>query len=297
LKELVGDKERKDIEVLVAKVLRDLGNPEPPLRLELVRQLLALDLKYYSSTDVSPLAEFAHRIRVAGKQLIARPSLILDVVQKAKLSGLWLPDDRRIFIDKEVPIAKHRWIEAHEISHSIVPWHSEFLLGDDELTLDPSCHAIIEAEANYGAGRLIFLGDQFLSDARDCIPNFGAIKQLKGRYGNTLTSTFWRFVEERDPEIATFGLISQHPHHVDIGQGANGQPIHRFVTSPAFRLKFPNVSAMDVYEIIKRNASWVRRGPVVNGVDVLPDVAGSLKKFTLDGFCNSYQVLTYGRAI
>jgi hypothetical protein len=129
LKELVGDRERRDIEVLVAKVLRDLGNPEPPLHLELVRELLRLDKKYYSSTDVSPLAEFAHRIKVAGKQLVARPALILEVVQKAKLSGLWLPDERRIFIDKEVPEAKHRWIEAHEISHSLVFWHSQFLLG------------------------------------------------------------------------------------------------------------------------------------------------------------------------
>ncbi|MNM13349.1 hypothetical protein D3C81_235390 [compost metagenome] len=297
MKELVGDRERRDIEVLVAKVLRDLGNPEPPLHLELVRELLRLDKKYYSSTDVSPLAEFAHRIKVAGKQLVARPTLILEVVQKAKLSGLWIPDERRIFIDKEVPEAKHRWIEAHEISHSLVPWHSQFLLGDDELTLDPTCHEIIEAEANYGAGRLIFLGDQFLHDAKDCAPDFKSIKRLKERYGNTLTSTFWRFVEERDPTVAAFGLISRHPHHADIGQASHGLPVHHFVTSPGFRLRFSNVSAMDVYEIVKRNASWKRRGPVVGGEDVLPDTAGTFSKFNLDGFCNSYQVLTYGRAI
>ena len=296
MKELVGAKERRDIELLVAKVLRDLGNPDPPLRLDIVRQLLALDLKYYSSTDVGPLAEFAHRIKVAGKQLVARPSLILDVVQKAKLSGLWLPDERRIFIDSEVPTAKHRWIEAHEVSHSLVPWHSEFLLGDNEITLDPGCNAIIEAEANFGAGRLIFLGDRFLTDAKDCTPDFGSIKRLKSHYGNTLTSTFWRFVEDRDPEIATFGLISQHPHHPDIGRGPDGQPVHRLVTSSTFRQKFANVSAMDIYAIVQRNASRGRRGPVVGGTDVLPDAAGSLRKFTLDGFCNSYQVLTYGRA-
>lgn len=297
MKELVGNKERNDIDLLIAKVLRDLGNPEPPLRLELVRELLALDLKYYSSTDVSPLAEFAHRIKVAGKQLVALPALILDVVKKANLSGLWVPDDRKIFIDKEQPTKKHRWIEAHEISHSIVPWHSEFLLGDDELTLDPGCHAIIEAEANYGAGRLIFLGDQFTTDAKDCAPNFKSIKKLQAHYGNTLTSTFWRFIEERDPDVAAFGMISQHPHHNDIGQGTEGQSIHRFVTTSAFRKKFANVSPLDVYSIIKRNSSWGRRGPVVGGIDVLLDIAGSPSEFSLDGFCNTYQVLTYGRAV
>lgn len=297
MKQLVGDRERSDIDLLIAKVLRDLGNPEPPLRLELVRELLALDLKYYSSTDVGPLAEFAHRIRVAGKQLVAIPSMILDVVKKAKLCGLWVPEDRKIFIDEELPEKKHRWIQAHEISHSMVPWHNEFLLGDDEVTLDPECHAIIEAEANYGAGRLIFLGDRFSTDAKDCVPTFKSIKKLKGHYGNSLTSTFWRFVEERDPELPAFGIISQHPRYDSIGQGEDGEPVHRFVTTAAFRRKFPNVTPLDVYAIVKRNSSWSRRGPVVDAVDVLMDIAGFPSKFSLDGFCNSYHVLTYGRAV
>lgn len=279
---------------MVDKILRDLGNPEPPLHLELVRDLLSLDLKYYSSTDVSPLAEFAHRIKVAGKQLVARPSLILDVVQKAKLSGLWLPDDRRIFIDNEVPEAKHRWIEAHEVTHSLVPWHSEFLLGDDELTLDPVCCETIEAEANFGAGRLLFFGDRFQSEARDCDPSFKSIKSLGDRYGNTLTSTFWRFVEDRDPSTPTFGLISQHPHHPDIGTKPSGEPIHRFVTSAGFRAHFANIKASDVYALVARNVTYKRRGPVVDAVDVLIDKDGFPKKFLLDGFSNTYQVLTYG---
>ena len=279
---------------MIAKILRDLDNPEPPLRLELVRQLLTLDLKYYSSTDVTPLAEFAHRIKVAGKQLVARPSLILDVVKKAKLSGLWLPDDRKIFIDKEVPTAKHRWIEAHEIAHSVVPWHSDFLMGDNEFTLDPVCDAIIEAEANFGAGRLIFFGDRFPNEARDYAPTFDSVKSLKQRYGNTLTSTFWRFVEDRDPNAAVFGLISQHPHHADIGQGPNGEPVHNFVTSVGFRRRFPNVTPLDAYKLVCRNASRKRSGPVVCGADMLIDEAGSQVRFVLDGFSNTYQLLTYG---
>lgn len=297
MKELVGAKEQRDIELLVAKIIRDLGDPEPPLRLELVRDLLTLDLSYYSSTDISPLAAFAHRIKVAGKQLVARPSLILDVVKKAKLSGLWLPDHRRIFIDQEVPVAKHRWIEAHEITHSFVPWHAEFLLGDDELTLDPTCRAVIEAEANFGAGRLIFFGDTFGKEARDCQPTFESIKLLKARYGNTLTSTFWRFVEDRDPDASIFGLISQHPHHADIGQGPNGEPVHRFVTSLGFRKRFPNVTPMDAYAVIQRNASRKRGGPVVGGTDVLIDADGAPVLFALDGFSNTYQLLTYGHCV
>ena len=35
---------REDIVARTRKILRDLGEPEPPLRLELVRELLKLDL-------------------------------------------------------------------------------------------------------------------------------------------------------------------------------------------------------------------------------------------------------------
>jgi hypothetical protein len=295
LRALVGDREQRDINALVTKILRDLGNPEPPLRLELVRELLRLDRKYYSSIDVSPLAEFAHRIKVAGKQLVENPLLILDVVKKAKLSGLWLPDERRIFIDEELPKAKHRWVEAHEIAHSIVPWHNEFLLGDDEFTLDPECHATIEAEANFGAGKLIFLGERFQSSAKDCAPTFASIRMLKDHYGNTMTSTFWRFVEDRDPDVPTFGLMSQHPHYPEIGAAKDGDPIYRFVVSTAFQKKFGHLKAPDIYALVARNASRNKRGPIINEVDVLPGEDGVPVKFHLDAFCNSYHLLTYGR--
>jgi hypothetical protein len=59
LRELVGQSEQRDIDLLIDKILRDLGRPEPPLDLRMVRELLRLDRKYYSSTDVGPLAEFA----------------------------------------------------------------------------------------------------------------------------------------------------------------------------------------------------------------------------------------------
>ncbi len=294
MRELVGIHEQKDIDKLVEKILRDLGRPEPPLDLKMVRELLRLDRKYYSSTDVGPLAEFAHRIKVAGKRLAEDPSVILEVVKKAKLSGLWLPDDRKIFIDSEVPELKHRWIEAHEITHSYVPWHAEFLLGDTELTLNPACHETIEAEANFGAGRLLFFGPQFSLDAKDCSQSFKSVQTLKARYGNTLTSTFWRFIEDRDPGRATFGLISDHPRSSEINPAPDGSGVHHFITSIAFRQLFPHVTAVEIYAMLKRNISRSRRGPVVSGNDVLIDLRGEKRIVALDGFCNTHQVLTMG---
>ena len=44
---------RQKIDRRVDKILRDLGNPEPPLRLEDVRELLRLDLGYYQTEGAS----------------------------------------------------------------------------------------------------------------------------------------------------------------------------------------------------------------------------------------------------
>lgn len=151
----------EDLDSQVAKVLRGLGNPEPPLDLRDVRELQKLDRAYYSSQDDSPLRERYSQLKIAGKQIIRRPTLLLDVIRKAKISALWIPDRRRILIDEETPKLKHRWFEAHEIGHSLAPWHERYLFGDDSETVLPTCIETLESEANYIAGQLLFLQDRF----------------------------------------------------------------------------------------------------------------------------------------
>ena len=84
---LVGQRAGADLDAQVLKVLKGLDFPEPPLRLSDVRTLLELDLHYYSSTDDSALRETISRMKVAGKQILGRPSLILDAVRTALDSG------------------------------------------------------------------------------------------------------------------------------------------------------------------------------------------------------------------
>lgn len=73
----------QDIRGQVDKVLRGIGNPEPPLDLRDVRNHLKLDRKFYSSTNTGPLQEFISKVRIGAKQIARRPTLILDVVRKA----------------------------------------------------------------------------------------------------------------------------------------------------------------------------------------------------------------------
>ena len=164
---LVDGHEAEDIGLQVQKVLRGLGNPEPPIRLEDVLELLRLDRGYYSSENQGAIRESVSRLMIAGKQIIKRPTLLCDVIKKAKLSALWIPDSKRILLDENVPKIKHRWNEAHEIGHSLIPWHKKYMLGDNEFSLNPASHAQMEAEAHFAAGQLLFLQRRFEQDAND----------------------------------------------------------------------------------------------------------------------------------
>ena len=287
--ELVGPLEARDINAQVDRLLRDLGNPEPPLRLELVRELLRLDLKYYSSY----LKDLTHRIRLGAKQVTARPGLMFEAIKKVNLAALYVPDTKRILIDEDIPQAKHRWIEAHEILHGLIDWHSEFLFGDNQVTLNPLCDATIEAEANYGGGRLLFLGDRFGEEARSDELSFASIKGHAKRYGNSLQSTLWRMVEEREPDGAVFGLISGHPNYPEVGHAEYGNA-PRLIRSEGFRERFGNVKAGDIYTILAKHANWNKGGPIADAEDSLVDINGDTHSIRIESFSNTHSLLTYG---
>lgn len=201
-----------DIDMQVTKVLRGLGNPEPPIDLRLVRELLKLDCAYYSTMDDGLLREMISRLKVAGRQVLKRPTIVRDAVRAMSLKALYLPDQKRILIDRDLPLLKHRWNEAHEIGHDIVPWHADMMLGDTEQTLMPACHAQIEAEANYAAGQIIFLAGRFIEEARSSAPSLAEVRRIKEIFGNTITSTLWRYVEQGPPDLPMVGLVTDHPH-------------------------------------------------------------------------------------
>lgn len=290
----VGDYEADDIRKIVSRILSDLGNPEPPLKLPEVRALLGLNLGYYSTANTTLLQDVAARLSVAGKQILARPMLLVEAVTKAKLSALWVPDSKRILIDETVPKPKHRWIEGHEVGHSVIPWHREFLFGDNEYTLDPLCHAAIEAEANFGAAQMLFLQNRFALEARDSALDFKAIDGLAKRFGNTLTTTFWRMIEDRDPEAAVFGMVTAHPRYPDLGAGKDGEPIRYFIRSRAFREQFGRLTPEAAYALIVRHATYKKRGPVLDASDLIPNNNGEPCEFHLTSFSNTHALLTIG---
>jgi Zn-dependent peptidase ImmA (M78 family) len=292
---LVAELEKREIRAQVDRILKDLGRPEPPLVLADVRALLSLDLQYYSRADPGLIAELTHRFNLLAKKKL--PDLgnhLISALAKSRLCAFWVPESSRILIDSEVPTPKHRWIEAHEITHSITKWHKDFLLGDNAKTLDPACHAIIEAEANYGAGRILFLQDQFSLEARSLPLSFTSIIDLSKRYKNSIVSTFWRTVEERDPEQAVFGVISIHPLYPSVGEHDGPRPWRYFIRSPAFLTQFSSVSADDVFAVVKQEATCRRVGPVFSADHVFTNAIGDDWEYRILSHSTGHALLTLG---
>lgn len=285
----LDERTARDIDTLVAKILRGLGGPEPPLVLDDVRALQKLDRQYYSSIDDGPLREFVSRAYIGAKQVFARPTLILEVVRKRSLKALYLPDRKRVLIDSSQPKLKWRWSEAHEIVHDGVPWHQDAMFGDTEYTLSPACHEQIEAEANYGAGRMLFFQDQFREFVSGSEPTFELIKSATKRYGNTMTSTLWRLVEAMD--VPALGLVGPHPR----GKGAadrETQECRYFIRSRAFIEQFASITEQEACNVLRANASYRRGGPIANDEVTLSDDRGQKQMFHLESFYNGHEALT-----
>lgn len=263
----------------------------------MVRDLLKLDQQYYSAADDSFLREVISRMKVAGLQVIQRPGLLVDVVRSLNLKALYLPDQKRILLDQDLPKLKHRWNSAHEIGHDIIPWHAGMMLGDTEQTLTPSCHESMEAEANYAAGQLLFLADRFVQEALDTEPSLKHIHALSKSFGNTVTSTLWRFVEAAHDGRPMVALVTGHPHPDKRKQDFDpANPCRYCVQSPAFRQRFAQYDESSLFEIVVGYSGSQRGGPL-GEVDVqLRDVRGDVVAFHFETFFNSHEALTLAYA-
>lgn len=279
----------RDIDAQVSKILRGLGNPTGPIVLDDVRALLDLDRHYYSSTNDGLLHEIVSKAKVAGKQVLNRPSLILDVVKKFDLKAFWVPDRKRIMIDEAQPKLKWRWNEAHEIIHGVVPWHAGAMMGDTEYSLTPVCHEQVEAEANYGAGRLLFLQGIFEEFIRSSKPSFQLLHDVQKQFGNTLTASFWRLVETLS--IPALGVIGKHPHH-DRENIDPEHPFRYFIQSRKFLERFSSIDEKDIQEMIQNYCSWKKRGPLGEKKLLLADDNGTEHIFLFETFSNTHEVLT-----
>ncbi|MCW2395738.1 MULTISPECIES: ImmA/IrrE family metallo-endopeptidase [unclassified Sphingobium] len=275
--------------------MRGLGNPTPPLDLRVVRELLRLDRAYYSTTDDGVLRETFSRLKVAGIQVLKRPTLLADAVRTLSLKALYLPDQKRILLDKDLPQLKHRWNEAHEIGHDIIPWHEGMMLGDTLETLTPSCHEIMEAEANYAAGQILFLGGRFVEEAASEVPSLDLVRRLGGVYGNTITSTLWRLTEQASVGRPIIAMVSGHPHRSRRKADFDpSNPCRYFIQSPEFRERFGSITEQQLFSVVAAYCGSQSGGLLGQEEVMLLDRNGDRHLFAFETFFNRYEALTLG---
>lgn len=281
----------RDIDQRIDRVHRDLGYTSGKILLPEVRELLRLDLQFYRLDDPGLLNEVVHKLKVGAKQVMARPGLLIDAVRKFDLSALFVPDRKRIFIDESVPDLKKRWYETHEISHSLIPWHADYMLGDNRTTLSQDCHQRIEAEANYGAGRLLFPHKVFTEHRRASTMTLDRVRAISKYFGNTITSTLWRCVEQS--EEITFAVIGEHPRH----PRKDKPQIEYFVRSTAFESQFHNVTEADLWAWMQTYCRYNQTGPLGTAELLIQDVNQLAHTFLIESFSIKYHTLTMARWI
>ena len=285
-----------DIAERVDRVLRKLGNPEPPLNLAAVRRLLGLELRFYPTEDKEFSMEAVSKIMVSTMHVFRRQLLLIEAIRRFDLSALYLSKWRSIFLDPRLPDKKHRWSEAHEIGHTLIPWHGNAAFGDNRQTLSPECRRRIESEANFAAGRLLFLGDRFVDEARSREPSIDTVLELHRLFGNSITSTFYRLVESASRGRPIVGLITRYPsvEPVDDNPELATRREH-FVRSPTFARHFKGVQED---ELFKQIAAYCKQdcwgGRLGESELVLADDNGVRQRFRFETFFNYYDALTLG---
>lgn len=292
----IARKPGTDIAERVDLVLRKLGNPEPPLSLAAVRQLLGLERRFYPTDDQEFSLETVSKIMVSTMHVYRRQLLLIEAIRRFDLSALYLSKWRSIFLDPRLPGQKHRWSEAHEIGHTLIPWHGNAAFGDNRHTLSPECRRRVESEANFAAARLLFLGDRFGEEARSREPSLDTVLELHRLFGNSITTTFYRLVESASRGRPIVGLITRYPS----AEPADDNPElatrrEHFVRSPAFARHFKGIRED---ELFKHVAAYCKQdywgGPLGEAELVLADDNGVRQRFHFETFFNHYDALTLG---
>jgi Zn-dependent peptidase ImmA (M78 family) len=269
---------RNEIDLQVNKILRGLGNPTPPLDLDAVFKLQKLDPQYYRTSEDGVVRETISKVMVGTKLFFERPIRIWDAIKAADLKALWIPDQRRVLVDGSLHEMKKRWNCAHEIGHSILDWHKDYTFGDDQLTLVEGCHIGIEAEANYAAGRLLFMQGHFDRQVIGLTHTLKSLKKLSDEFGNSWTATLYRTVETLD--IPAFAVIGTHPRR----RGNEGDRTKHFITSTPFDSTFPDFDEVAALSLLQSYCSYSTRGPLGENTTVLVDIRGDRWEFTLESF-------------
>jgi hypothetical protein len=160
---------------------------------------------------VAPLPALPERVRTPGRRL---------------LGALWF-EERTIFVEQGQAAPRRRFTEAHELAHALCPWHEAALREDTEDELFRATRDALEAEANLGAGLLIFQRADFAEQSAAAPASIATALALAGRYGASRHAAVHHYVQTHPAPLALL-VAGRFPRR------DGTLPVWRGVESPAF---------------------------------------------------------------
>jgi len=149
----------------------------------------------------------------------------------SRILGAYWHDERVIFIDRDQAEPRQFWTDAHEATHAMCPWHAEVLRLDNDDSLFKELHPGVEAEANYGAGHLVFQGGRFHRQALKDQVSMRTPLALSRDYGASRHATLHYYVEEHPYAVALL-VAGRYP------LADSSLPIWRTVESVEFTRRY-----------------------------------------------------------
>lgn len=285
----VSAAEAAEIEKRVDRLLKDVGRPAPPISLSILQKRLSIDVSYYSLESPTMLEGFAHKMRVAGK-VLSEPLELVKAVRQMDLKALLVGEKKKILIDDDQHDLKKRWAEAHETTHSLLEWHNDFMYGDHQFTLSPVAEEMIEAEANYGAG-LILYPKYFYDDFVAGKPlSIELARSLSEKTKNSITSAGWRLAEHAT--TPAFFMVSAIPR--EVAKGVYVDAVKHLVVSAPFERRFSRTQPSELFALLKSKAAPRKAGPLGNFTLQIADDDGFKHEFVFSAFGNGFACLTLG---
>jgi uncharacterized protein DUF955 len=165
----------------------------------------------------------------------------------SRLLGAFAFSERRMYVERRQPPARRRFTEAHELVHALCPWHHAALRLDTGAELFGPVRAAIEAEANHGAGLLIFQGRRFRRRLADGPPSLPAALSLAEAHGASAHATLRHYVEVH-PRAAALLVLGR------FALKSGGLPVWGSVESPRFRERFGSLGERVGAEVAQGSA-------------------------------------------
>jgi hypothetical protein len=125
-----------------------------------------------------------------------------------------------------------------------------------------------------------------------------SVKSLHGDFGNTISSTLWRFVESVGVKRPVVGMITCHPHRSRRPSDFDpAKPCRHCIQSQGFATRFSRITERELFAAASSYCGAQMGGPLGIAELILTDDNGDEHVFAFEGFFIKYRSPAVGEAL